>query len=90
MDWYALRAAKAKGDLTEMALRVDRLMRLKPTEAAAAIDPEMQIDLVTSLKALHRGETARREPEHWEGFTRSAQELAFRPWAEICSENTRN
>lgn len=58
LDWYSLRAAKAKGDLAEMALHVDRLMAPTPRDAAITINPELQIDLVTSLKALHRGEAA--------------------------------
>ena len=58
LDWYALRAAKAKGDLTEMALHVDRLMSPQPRDPAITMNPEVQIDLVTSLKALHRGEAA--------------------------------
>lgn len=57
-DGYALRVAKAKGDVIEMALHADRLTDPKLTDPAGATDPELQIDLVTSLKALHRGDEA--------------------------------
>ena len=57
-DWYALRAAKAKGDLTNMAMHVDRLLELKLDGPADTVNPELQIDVVSSLKALHRGDAA--------------------------------
>ena len=58
LDWYALRVAKAKGDLTEMALRIDRLVDPRWTDRAASIDPEFEIDVITSLKTLHRADEA--------------------------------
>ena len=58
IDWYALRVAKAKGDLTAMASIVDRATAVKPVDSILPLNPEFQIDLVNSLKTLHRDEAA--------------------------------